>query len=80
MLPSIMELYWESVPGESKFMKLQKPIVLRFNKFKQTTDSHEFIFLNLSYFHLFEIILNFSQTTLTDVRESIGVMKIGFIM
>ena len=41
-LPRIVQLVGDSVAGESNFLKIRKPIALRFHKFKKTTEPHEF--------------------------------------
>ena len=41
-LPRIVQLVGDSVAGESNFLKIRKPLALRFHKFKKTTEPHEF--------------------------------------
>ena len=52
-LPHLIRLDGESLPGESNFMKLRRPIALRYHKFKPTTEPHEFYFSELELFHPF---------------------------
>ena len=52
-LPQLIHLEGESLPGESNFMRLRRPIALRYHKFKQTTEPHEFFFSEMELFRPF---------------------------
>ena len=49
-LPRMVELVGDSVVGESNFLKIRKPLALRYHKVKETTDPHEFFFSEMELF------------------------------
>ena len=53
-LPYLIELQGDPLPGESKHLRLRKkPLVLRFHKFKRTTNPHEFYFSEMELYKPF---------------------------
>ena len=53
-LPNLIELQGDPLPGESKYLRLRrKPLVLRFHKFKKTTNPHEFFFAEMELYRPF---------------------------
>ena len=49
-LPKGISLNGEQVPYESGFMRKRKPIVLRYKKYKMTSDSHQFHYSQMELF------------------------------
>ena len=52
-LPKRIALQGEFYPGEPRYMKLRKPLVVRYHKFRKTTESHDYLFSELELFHVF---------------------------
>ena len=52
-LPKRIALEGEFYPGEPRYMKLRRPLVVRYHKFKQSTESHDYLFAELELFHVF---------------------------
>ena len=49
-LPTLIELDGDDLPGEPKYLKLRKPIALRYHKYKETTNPHEFFFSEMELY------------------------------
>ena len=53
-LPKQIALNGPFYPGEPRFMRLRKPLVVRYHKFKRSTEPHDFLFSELELYHGFE--------------------------
>ena len=49
-LPDLVKLNGDPVPGELNFLKLRRPIALRYHKFKETNDPHQFFFSEMELY------------------------------
>ena len=54
-LPTLVELDGDDLPGEPKYLKLRKPIALRYHKYKETTEPHEFFFSEMELYSPFRV-------------------------
>ena len=52
-LPKRIALRGEFYPGEPRYMKLRRPLVVRYHKFRKSTESHDYLFAELELFHVF---------------------------
>ncbi len=52
-LPKRIALKGEFYPGEPRYMKLRRPLVVRYHKFRKSTESHDYLFSELELFHVF---------------------------
>ena len=53
-LPRQITLAGSFYPGEPRYMKLRKPLVVRYHQFKRATESHDWLFSELELYHVFE--------------------------
>lgn len=65
-LPYIIELDGDSLPGESKYLKLRKPIALRYHKYKEMTEPHEFFFSEMELYTPFR---DYSELYPEDIEK-----------
>ena len=49
-LPTLVELEGNPIPGESNFLQLRKPLALRYHKFKETNNPHEYYFSEMELY------------------------------
>ena len=52
-LPERIALSGPFYPGEPRFMKLRRPCVVRFHKFRKTVESHDYVFSQLELYYVF---------------------------
>ena len=53
-LPKRITLQGQFYPGEPRYMQLRRPLVVRYHKFRKTTESHDYLFSELELYHVFQ--------------------------
>ena len=65
-LPKNIKLTGSLAAGESPNMRLRKPLVLRFHKFKENKEPHNYYFSELELYHIFK-----SKRKKTNANQSL---------